>query len=59
LGSVNLVLWGSACAGLANVCFGLVANIEPGMADLFYKATHYGADNPQSANETPFFGEKV
>lgn len=34
LGSINLVLWGSACAGLANVCFGFVSEIEPG--NLFF-----------------------
>jgi hypothetical protein len=34
LGSINLVLWGSACAGLANVCFGFVAEIEPGTTTL-------------------------
>jgi hypothetical protein len=33
LGSINLVLWGSACAGLANVCFGFVSKIEPGTAN--------------------------
>jgi hypothetical protein len=45
LGSINLVLWGSACAGLANVCFGFVSKIEPGTANL--KLTRNSEQNKQ------------